>query len=349
MDGYILLADGMRLDGVLAGARRTAIGWLAANTAVVGFQEMATDPAYRGRILVFTYPEVGNVGTAAAFSESCGVQIAGLVVKVLSEYRSHYLSEDSFENMLAQADVPCLSGIDTRGLAVHVREHGEMAAAVVPCDRDPDKVKEALTSLERPQFQPTEEPDVPAGESDVKVAVLDLGVRRSQLAQLSRCCSPVLFPYGAGAAAITACEPAGVFVSDGPGGGLPPQESIDTIRALAGNVPLLACGLGHVALGMALGARPTFLKRGHHGANYPARNIVDGAVEVTQQRHTVTLDRNSVEDCADLEMVWENINDATVEGVRSADGSAVGLQSVMAASQPGDVNAHIAKFVEGLS
>ena len=348
MDGYILLADGMRLDGTLAGSPRMAIGWLAANTAVVGFQEMATDPAYKGRILVFTYPEVGNVGTAARFAESSRVQVAGLVVKVLSEYRSHYLSEDSFQNTLAGADVPCLTGIDTRGLAVHVREHGEMAAAIAPGDADPDEIREALASLERPEFEPTEDPSVPAGDSDVRVAVLNLGVRKSQLQQLSRCASPVLLACDADAEAVMACGPAGVFVSDGPGGALPPQQSVETIRALVGKVPVLGCGLGHIALGMALGAEPAFLKRGHHGANYPVRNSAADAVEVTQQRHTVVLERKSVESSPELELLWENINDSTVEGVRAADGSAVGLQAILAAPQPGVVNAHIREFVQSL-
>jgi len=348
MDGYILLADGMRLDGKLAGSSRKAIGWVAANTSVVGFQEMATDPAYKGRILVFTYPEVGNVGTAARFAESSRVQVAGLVVKVLSEYRSHYLSEDSLQNTLAGADVPCLTGVDTRGLAVHVREYGEMAAAIAPIDADADRLREELAALEWPEFEPTEAPSVPAGGSNVRVAVLNLGARNSQLCQLASCASLKVFPHDAPARALLGCKPAGVFISDGPGGVLPPQQSVKAVKALVGKVPVLGCGLGHVALGMALGAEPMFLKRGHHGANYPVRNIADGAVEVTQQRHTVVLERKSVEDSPELELLWENINDATVEGIRAADGSAVGLQSILAAPQPGMVNAHVREFVESL-
>lgn len=348
MQGYILLADGMRLDGTLVGSPKTVIGWLAANTAVVGFQEMASDPTYKGRILAFTYPEVGNVGTARAFSESSRLQVAGLVVKVLSQYTSHYLSEDSLENTLVREDVPCLSGIDTRGLAVHMREEGEMAAAIAPADAAPEEVKEILASFERPGFQPSDELTVPVGDSDLKVVVIDLGVRQSQLRQLSRCCRPEVLPHDAGAEAITAGKPAGVFVSDGPGGSVPPRETIETVKALLGKVPILACGLGHVALGMALGCEPTFLKRGHHGVNYPVRNTADGAAEVTAQRHTVVLERESVAGSPDAELLWENINDGTVEGIRSADGSAAGFQSILAAPQAGQVNAHMKQFVEGL-
>ena len=132
MTGYILLSDGMRLDGQLRGAAKTAMGYLVANTGVVGFQEMATDPAYKGAVLALTYPEIGNVVVTGAFAESPGIQPIAMVVKVLSETQSHYLAEGSLEDALIQAGVPCLTGIDTRALAVHLREKGEMPAAVAP-------------------------------------------------------------------------------------------------------------------------------------------------------------------------------------------------------------------------
>jgi len=348
MEGYILLADGTRLDGELAGAAGTAIGWLTANTAVVGFQEMVTDPAYAGCILAFTYPEVGNVGVTAAFSESARVQPAGLVVKVLSDYRSHYLSEDSLENFLKQHGVPCLTDIDTRGLAVHARENGEMAAAIAPADADEAELRKKLAAADRPPFRPAEAGTAPKGASGPVVAVLNLGVRNSQLAQLAAGCRPVVLAHDAAPKDVLATKAAGVFISDGPGASPPPKETVQTVKALLGKVPMLACGLGHVALGMALGCKAASLKRGHHGANYPVKNLSDGTVEVTQQRHTVLLDRDSVEAAADAELLYENMNDSSVEGVRSRDGSAAGLQSILAAPRPGAVNAHIQSFLGSL-
>jgi len=348
MKGYILLADGMRLDGVLAGAQKTAIGWLVANTAVVGFQEMATDPAYKDRILAFTYPEVGNVGVTKAFSESSRLQVSGLVVKVLSEYRSHYLSEDSLENMLKRDGVPCLSGVDTRGLAVHMREQGEMPAAIAPDDANPEEIRKLLTALARPHFKPTEDPTTPPGNSGKKVAIINLGIRNSMLRQLSLCCQPAVLPYNADAEAVLAVGPKGVFISDGPSDVFPPAETVATIKALAGRVPMLACGLGHVALGVALGCKAAFLKRGHHGANYPVKNLNQGRVEVTEQRHSVVLERRSVTDNPKVQLLFENINDATVEGICTADGTSVGLQSTLAPAQAGMVNPQIKHFVDSL-
>ena len=348
MTGHLILADGTKWTGTLHGASGTAAGWLAANTAVVGFQEMATDAAYKGQILAFTYPEIGSVGVAGRFCESSGVQIAGMVVKVLSEYRSHYLAEDSLENFLAGAGAACLSGIDTRGLAVHLRENGEMSAAIAPDDADLGKLGKTLSAMKRPHFRPTEPPVAAAGTGGVKLAVLDLGIRRSQWQQIARCCRPAVFAHDAEAEEVLACKPAGIFVSDGPGAVLPPDRTVATLRKLLGKAPILACGLGHVALGMALGCEAEFLKRGHHGANYAVRNVTDGRAEVTQQRHSAALQRDSVLASSTAELLWENMTDQTVEGIRAADSSAVGLQAILAAPQPGAVNAHLLEFIEHL-
>ncbi len=349
MQGHLLLADGLRLEGTLRGAPQTAFGWLVANTSVVGFQEMATDPAYKGTILGFTYPEVGAVGVAERFAESASVQVAAVLVKVLSEFRSHYLAEDDFEAMLRAAEVPCLCGVDTRGVAVHLREHGEMAAAVVSEEADLDKVREQLKGFERPAFRASELPEPPRGGSGPRVAVLDLGMRASQLKQLSRCCAPVALPHDASPEQVTETDPAGLFISDGPATCLPPQGAVETVRSLAGELPIMACGLGNVALGLALGCRATFLRRGHHGANCPVRNLLTDEVSVTHQRHSVVLDRQSVEESDRVELLWENINDGTVEGIRAAELNATGLQDMLPGPCPGAVSPHIERFVDIIS
>lgn len=345
MNGYILLADGTRLVGKLAGARKFAYGFLAANTGVVGFQEMITDPAYRGSLLAFTYPEVGNVGVTKAFSESSGVQAAGVVVRVLSEFRTNYRSEQSLNDFLADAGVPCLTDVDTRGLAVHLRDKGEMPAAIVPADADAEQVRKTLAGVQRPVFTPADPAVARNGRMGPRVAVIDLGMRRSLLGQLSLCSVPEVFAWNAAAETILASRPAGLFVSDGPGNTLPPRETVEAVRALIGRLPILACGLGHVALGIALGCKAVFLPRGHHGANYPVRDVTEGSVEVTEQRHSVVLDRSSVEDNTDVSLLWENVNDESVEGIAAAEAAAIGLQPTLAAARPGDVNPHIQAFV----
>jgi len=348
MKGYVLLADGLRLDGELRAASETAVGWLAANTGVVGFQEMTTDPAYKGRILAFTYPEVGNVGVTAEFAESGRVQVGAVVVKVLAQTMSHYRAEGSLEDALLQAGVPCLEGIDTRWLAVHLREHGEIPAAVAPADADADQLLEQLKSLSRPAFCATDLAGLGGQTSGPRVAVLNLGMRRSDLAQLERVCAPVVFAHDAAAEEIQEIAPDGVIVSDGPSCGVPPEQAVATVAELLGEFPVLGLGLGCVALGMAVGCTPDYLTRGHHGANCPVRDLESGKVQVTLQRHTVVLNRQSVQDSAQAELLWENINDGSVEGIRIPEMRAVGLQPVAAAPNPAEVNAQVRRFVEGL-
>jgi len=349
MKGSLLLSDGMLLDGMIEGPQRTAFGWLVANTAVVGFQEMATDPAYKAQILAFTYPEIGNVGVGRQFDESARMQVSGIVTKVLSEYGSHYLSERSFRDMLEAHGVPCLSGIDTRGLAVHLRDNGEMPAAILPEGSDPDAAAEKLRAMGRPEFEPSPASSSPDSGSGPTVAVINLGIRNSELRQLASCCKPTVFEWNAEADEVVCSGGVGVLVSDGPGAAVPPAETVETIRRLLGTVPVLGCGLGHVALGMALGCKAAFLKRGHHGANYPVRCVSDNSAVVTQQRHTVVLDRESVERSPDVDLLWENINDGTVEGIRAKNGVATGIQPVLAAPAPGEVNASLLQFIRGLS
>jgi carbamoyl-phosphate synthase small subunit len=344
MEGYLLLADGTRLDGTMCGADKVAVGWVVANTSVVGFQEMVTDPAYRNAVLAFTYPEIGNVGVTAAFAESGRVQVAGLVVRVLSTCRSHYRSEDNFEAALRADGTPCLCDVDTRGLAVHLREKGEMAAAIAPARVDEAELGRRLETEQRPVPGPADSPVAPDGSGPV-IAVLDLGARRSDLAQIGRCAQPRVFEANATAADILASRPAGVLVSDGPGLSLPPAAAVETLRDLVGKVPVMGFGLGNIALGLALGCEATFLKRGHHGANCPVRRLSEGTVEVTSQRHSVVLGRASVETANGVKVTREHLNDGTVEGISADDGRAVGLQAVPQAPMKGMLNPHIEWFV----
>jgi carbamoyl-phosphate synthase small subunit len=223
-----------------------------------------------------------------------------------------------------------------------------MPAAIALEGTDPETLKRPLARRERPEFRPSKTAPVPPSQSALKVAVLSLGVRRSLVQQLSSCSAVEIFPPDAAVQDIMAARPAGVLISDGPGTCLPPMKAVDTIKELIGRAPLLGCGLGHVALGMALECAPTFLKRGHHGANYPVRNVLTGKVEVTQQRHTVALDRRSLEGKPGVEVLSENVNDGTVEGFRATGLSAVGFQQILVAPQAGLVNAHLKAFVDGL-
>ncbi len=345
MEGFILLADGEKLHGELLCHTATATGYLAVNNAVVGFQQMLTDPCYQKTLLAFTYPEVGNVGMSADFSESNGIQPNALIVRELCRNPNHYRAEAGLLDLLSNSEVPCLTGIDTRWLAVHLREKGEMPAAVASLEADEQELAEQLEKMQRPAWSEPEKIKMPANQDAPKVAVINLGIRRSFAEQLNRCCNPILFPYNTTKQEIMKCSPDAVIVSDGPSLNYPPEETVKLIKNLAGATPLLACGLGNVALGLAMGAKMDFFKRGHHGVNYPVRRMTDGKIETTLQYHSIVLNKKSVERCEHIEISHENVNDQTVEGIRTTDGSATGYQPTLPKLGRDNINPHITDFI----
>jgi len=349
MSGILLLSDGTKFAGELEGAASPVTGWLTANTAVVGFQEMLTDPVYQNTLLAFTYPEVGNVGVTKIFSESQSIQPKGLIVRELCKSPSHYRAEGGFEEMLSGSGVPCLTGVDTRGLAVHLRKAGEMPAVIAPAGFDERALIKQLANEERPQWEKIDSPAMQAPENAPEVAVIDLGMRSSFAKQLCRCCKPARFSHDAVPDVILKNDPGAVIVTDGPSFNYPPQETVETIKNVCGRLPLLACGLGNIALGLAMGAKMTFLERGHHGANYPVRRLSDGKIETTRQQHSVILDRKSVEKCGNLNVSMLNVNDASVEGVMSEDGSAIGYQALLPVAGRSDTNRHLLDFIESIN
>ncbi len=349
MNGILLLSDGTKFAGELEGDFSPVTGWLTANTAVVGFQQMLTDPAYRNTLLAFTYPEVGNVGVSDVFSESQGVQPGGIVVRELCQSPSHYRAESGLPDMLSSSGVPCLTGIDTRGLAVHLRKEGEMPAAIASAEFDEKELIKTLANVKRPQWEKTNTTELNAHKSGPDVAVINLGMRSSFTKQLCQCCNPIPFPYDATPDMISKQDPDAVIVTDGPSFNYPPAETVETIKKIAGHTPLLACGLGNTALGLAMGAKMDFFGRGHHGANYPVRRLSDGKIQTTRQQHSVVLNRKSVEKCGNLNVSMLNVNDGSVEGVMSGDGSAIGYQALLSMEGRNNINPHILNFIDAIS
>ncbi len=328
MDGIILLADGTKLNGDISGDyAEPAAGWLTANTGVVGFQQMLTDPVYQDVLLAFTYPEIGNTGAAEAFAESPAVQPKAVVVREICQYPSHYRAETALPDYISANGGVCLSGIDTRWLAVYLREKGEMPAVIAEAAHDLDELKGLIEQVGRPSItrnQPS--PELNTSRSNPLVNVINLGVRYSFAQQLAKCCKPSFFPFDTDADDLLKNNPDAVIVSDGPAFNLPPRQVVDTLKALAGQCPVLACGSGNVALGMAFGCGVDTLKRGHHGANYPVRDLETGKVQNTAQRHSVVLNKESAESCDKMRPAYLNVNDDSIEGIRSEDGTALGYQ-----------------------
>jgi carbamoyl-phosphate synthase small subunit len=297
---YLLLEDGTRFAGDPVGAPGSALGEAVFATAMTGYQELVTDPSYAGQILCFTAPMVGNYGVAPARAESSGPHVVAVVMR---EARG-----PAWTDWLVEHGVVALTGVDTRALVLHLRDHGSMRAGV---DATLGEVQ-ALPSMEGQALAArvsTAQPYVAHGQGDVRVAVVDYGCKRSILRRLAAAGAAVtVYPHDVDADELVTND--GVVLSNGPGDPEPLTDEISTVRDLVGRVPVLGICLGHQLLALATGHATYKLPFGHRGANHPVVDRRTGRVLVTSQNHGFAV-RETEERAA----THVSLYDGTVEGL----------------------------------
>ena len=351
----LALADGTVYTGSAFAASGEVYGEVVFNTSMTGYQEILTDPSYCGQIVTMTYPLIGNYGANAVDVESGGVALRGFVVRELCRFPSNQRLDWSLQDFLEQHGVIGIEGIDTRALVRRIRIHGAMTGVLSTTDSDDaslvkkaqaspelvgqDLVREVIPresaewseSLDElvqaavtPGYEGLNEAAADPAQGPHVVAI-DYGMKWNiprHLRQLG--CRVTVVPGTATAEEVLAYEPDGVFLSNGPGDPRPLGYAIETIRGLLGHQPIFGICLGHQLLGLALGAEIFKLKFGHRGANQPVLNHATGQVEITTQNHGFALDPESLGE--EIEVTHVNLNDQTVEGIRSRQQAAFGVQ-----------------------
>ncbi len=319
--GLLLLEDGTVFPGraVVPG---TCFAEVVFNTSMTGYQEILTDPSYRGQIVVMTQPHIGNYGIARAVAESSRVWVEGFVARRFTSRPSGTKPEESLATYLARQAVPALEGIDTRALVRHLRLHGALrgvltserseVSTLLPEVRDfPLMAGRALVD-EVTSAVPVEM--AAEGLERAHLAVYDYGVKTNILRSLvERGARLTVLPARTPAAEALALGVDGVVLSNGPGDPEPLGSIIDAVRELIGaGKPVFGICLGHQLLGLALGGRTFKLKFGHHGGNQPVRDTESGKVAITSQNHGFAVDPASLPaGCRASEV---NLNDGTLEG-----------------------------------
>lgn len=334
----LALADGRIFRGRAFGAIGETVGEVVFNTAMTGYQEVLTDPSYKGQIVCMTYPEIGNVGINADDAESTGVHVEGFVVKDYRPRPSNWRSEMALGEYLERAGVPGIEGIDTRALVRHIRTHGAQEAVISSVTLDPDalvaraKASPGLVGRDLVKEVTCAEPyDWDLGDWELGtgyrrpskeelrdaplIVALDYGIKRNILHRLVASGFRVrVMPAAATAADILAPNPDGVFLSNGPADPAALPYASEAVRGVLGRKPIFGICLGHQILGLALGGRTYKLGFGHHGANHPVMDLRTRKVEITSQNHGFAVDADSLEGSAELSHL--NLNDKTVEGLR---------------------------------
>ncbi|BAS27415.1 glutamine-hydrolyzing carbamoyl-phosphate synthase small subunit [Limnochorda pilosa] len=320
MEGWLVLENGAVFRGEAVGAEGRRSGEVVFNTGMTGYQEMLTDPSYRGQILAMTYPLIGNYGATADDLEADAPQVEGLVVHRLTERPSSWRSDEGLATFLREHGVVALAGVDTRALTRLLREEGTLRGVLATGAADPEELKAEATAFRMPPTnrlveEATVKEPVRLGDGSPRVVAVDLGAKRriSQLL-LKRGAGVVVVPPFSGPEAILVHRPDGVLFSNGPGDPAELGPAVATARALVGRVPLFGICLGEQVLAQALGARTFKLKYGHRGGNHPVQDLVTGQVAVTTQNHGYAVEEGSWDD-PDLVVTHRHLNDGTVEGI----------------------------------
>ncbi len=330
---YLALEDGTVVEGKAFGAERDAEGELVFNTAMTGYVEALTDPSYKGQILMMTYPLIGNYGVCREDFESDGVKVEGFVVKELCKHPSNWRSEMSVDELLKEYDVPGIEGVDTRMITKKTRIYGAMKAIIAigeDLDRN-DLVERArnqpsITELDLVDKVCVKRPKrIEAENSRFEVALIDHGIKMSIVRQLLvRGVSVTLVPFTYPAEKILEEDYDGVFISNGPGDPARIKESVETIRKLAGKVPMAGICLGHQLVARAFNAKTFKLKFGHHGANQPVKDFETGRVFISSQNHGFAVDDRTLPKEIDVTQI--NLNDRTVEGLKHREIPLISVQ-----------------------
>jgi carbamoyl-phosphate synthase small subunit len=334
-NAILLLQDGTIIHGKAIGFTGTTSGEICFNTGMTGYQEIFTDPSYFGQIIINTMTHIGNYGVIPQETESNKIQFSGLVTDSFSQVYSRLAAHESLNQYLINANITGITGIDTRKLVRHLRAKGAMNAIISSAILDTGILANqfqqmpSMKNLELSSKVSTRQVyKIGSPNSKYKVAVLDLGIKTSILNQLiQQDIECVVFPAETTFQEMEKSNPTGYFLSNGPGDPSSTTYAINTTKEiLKSDKPLFGICLGHQILGLAHGVPTYKMHYGHRGLNHPVRNIITGQCEITSQNHGFAINAEAMHANSLLDVTHINLNDNSIEGIRTKNGKAFSVQ-----------------------
>ena len=346
MPALLALEDGTVFRGTSFGAPGEASGEVVFNTSLQGYQEILTDPSYKGQVVCMTYPLIGNYGINPEDDESDRPWVEAFVVREACRTPSSHRSVESLGAFLARKGVVGIEGVDTRMLTRRLREKGALRGFVSTVEKSADALVDrartvpSMEGLDLARLVTRERPGPwteghasafasdprPRNGAELHIAAVDFGIKRNILRNLVDCGFRVtVLPAATTSAEVLALRPDGVFLSNGPGDPAPLTYAAECVRGLLGKVPVFGICLGHQILAHAYGGKTWKLKFGHHGGNHPVKDLSTGKVEVTAQNHGFAAHPDLFAR-GEVEQTHLNLNDGTCEGMRHREVPAFSVQ-----------------------
>ena len=359
--GFLLLEDGTLFRGLVTAGLPPTVAEVVFTTNMTGYQEVFTDPSYKGQIVVMTTPLIGNYGINTEDPESASPQVAGVIVRELSPTHSNWRATGDLEGWLTGAQIPILREVDTRRLTRHLRSAGVMRGVIAAGDAPGEEVKAALDACPSMEgldlaSRVTTRERYGWGDPGAKwhIVAYDFGIKRNILRLFhDQDCRITVVPATTTPDEAMALEPDGVFLSNGPGDPAAIEYAPATIRTIAEQgMPMFGICLGHQLLGLTFGASTVKMPYGHRGGNHPVRDLESGRILITSQNHgfAVQGDASTIPGAPDLSVTHVNLNDGTIEGLVHRELPVFAVQyHPEAAPGPHDARPHFTRFLESLS
>jgi carbamoyl-phosphate synthase small subunit len=375
----LMLEDGTYFEGISAGADGEAYGEIVFNTSMMGYQEILTDPSYKGQIVTMTYTEIGNYGFNYEDVESIKPWVEGFVVKEMSKISSNWRAKGALSDYLKKYNIPAIEGIDTRALTKHIRDFGAMRSVLSTIDLNPKsllkkvKASESIVGKDLVKFVTTQKEyewqadkklprlnifnnenkflKIYNNKKSYKVVAFDCGIKHEILRIFSELnCKVIVVPANTDAEIIKKLNPDGIFLSNGPGDPEGVPYVYETINKLLGFKPIFGICFGHQFLALALGGKTYKMKFGHRGANHPVIDLKTKKIDITVQNHGFAVDAESFKKSKyKVNITHLNLNDKTVEGLEAPEIKAFSVQYHPEASAgPHDARYVFIKFIKNM-